>query len=68
MEMKRELSPRDIHDMQWRPQRVYRSCLEAWPTHYPQWWEAPQRKRSGARVLSLALAFAIGVFVGVILP
>jgi len=62
--MKRPLSPRELLDLQWRPQRIYRSRLEAWPTHYPQWWEAPQRQRPGARAF---LYFSAGMVCGVLL-
>lgn len=64
--MKKPLSPRDIHALAWRPQRIYRSRLEAWPTHYPEWWEAPQRQRIGARALSLVLSFTFGMACGVL--
>ena len=58
------MSPTELWAKQWKPQRIYRSRLEAWPTHYPEWWEAPQRQRQGARFLPVVLAFLIGLAIG----
>jgi hypothetical protein len=41
--MKHERTHQELIDLEWRPQRIYRSRLEAWPTHYPEWWEGPPR-------------------------
>lgn len=46
--MKRERTHQELSDMQWRPTRIYSSRLEAWPTHYPDWWEPPPRQHQGA--------------------
>ena len=62
--MKRERTHQELHQLQWRPVRVYRTLQEAWPTHYPQWWEAPQRQRPGARAF---LWFSAGTVFGVML-
>jgi hypothetical protein len=66
--MKRPLSPRELYQLQWRPVRVYRTLQEAWPTHYPQWWEAPQRQRPGARAyLWFSAGMVFGVMLGLLL-
>jgi hypothetical protein len=59
--MKRERTHQELIDLEWRPQRIYRSRLEAWPTHYPDWWEGPQ-KRSGWELTVVAL-----IIIGILL-
>lgn len=62
------MNHQQLWNLSWKPQRVYHSRLEAWPTHYPEWWEAPQRQRPGARFprwLPIGLAFLAGLAVGV---
>ena len=60
--MKRERSPQELADLDWRPTRIYSSRLEAWPTHYPEWWEPPQRQRPGAVWIAVAMGVVLGLF------
>lgn len=53
--MKRERSPQEIQDLDWRPTRIYSSRLEAWPTHYPEWWEPPPENHTGTWLWRLTL-------------
>lgn len=38
------MDTKDFTDKTWRPTRIYSSRLEAWPTHYPEWWEPPPKR------------------------
>ncbi len=55
--MKQARSPQRIQDLAWRPPRTYRSRLEAWPTHYPEWWEPPPRNHMASWLWKLTLFF-----------
>ena len=53
--MKHERTHQELIDLEWRPQRIYRSRLEAWPTHYPEWWEPPPENHTGKWLWRLTL-------------
>ena len=53
--MRRERSHQEMQDLEWRPTRIYSSRLEAWPTHYPEWLEAPPQNHTSTWLWKLTL-------------
>ena len=52
--IKRVRTDQELIDLAWRPQREYRTLLEACPTQSPEWWEGPPTHQLGTVwVLSL---------------